>query len=41
MIVNTAREAVIGGVATAEIKPNIMPKKFPVGSVYLSGLFIT
>jgi hypothetical protein len=32
--------AITALVVIAEIKPNIKPKKFPVGSVYFSGLFI-
>jgi hypothetical protein len=32
--------AITALVVIAEIKPNITPKKFPVGSVYFSGLFI-
>jgi hypothetical protein len=28
------------GLIHMNIKPNIKPKKFPVGSVYFSGLFI-
>jgi hypothetical protein len=33
--------AITALVETAEIIPNITPKKFPVGSVYFSGLFTT